>query len=287
MEKIPGEFVPLDIHYYLDPAVQRSGSAAELLYIRSLAYAKSSDSDGFVSAYVIKAFSIGLRMVRKSIDALVRENLWTEVEGGWQITNWHKWNKTKAQVRAEKEARKASAILANHQRWHVGSGKKDPSCPHCKPSDSDPIRIQEIEVEVETEVETEPEVEPEPQLLILNNPPGARAVARRNQSDHEANAQTLIGEWIDHCGERPPSRLIGQVARELKTLLADGIAYDDVRRGFAAWHMKGLHPSALASVVHEVRTAPQRAVATGTTRAMDAIEIGRQMQAAADAKEAS
>lgn len=71
-------------------------------------------------------------------------------------------------------------------------------------------------------------------------------------------AQALIAEWIDHCSQRPPKRVIGQTAREIRILLDEGIPGADVRRGLAAWHAKGLHPSALASVVHETRTSADR-----------------------------
>lgn len=67
-----------------------------------------------------------------------------------------------------------------------------------------------------------------------------------------ASAQTLVEEWIDHCPARPPGRVVGQVAKELGTMLNEGIAYETVREGLALWHQKSLHPSALASVVHEV-----------------------------------
>jgi len=65
-------------------------------------------------------------------------------------------------------------------------------------------------------------------------------------------AQTLVGEWIDHCEERPPGRVIGQVSKELKSLLDEGISPDRVRAALAEWNRKGLHPSTLASVVHEI-----------------------------------
>lgn len=72
------------------------------------------------------------------------------------------------------------------------------------------------------------------------------------------DAQSLVAEWIDHCGSRPPGRVVGQVAKELGQMLGEGIPHADVRAGLAAWHGRGLHPSALASVVHETRTAAQR-----------------------------
>jgi hypothetical protein len=70
------------------------------------------------------------------------------------------------------------------------------------------------------------------------------------------SAQDLVAEWIDHCnGNRPPGRVVGQIAKEIGIMLGEGIPYADVRNGLGRWHSLGLHPSALASVVHEIRTA--------------------------------
>lgn len=66
--------------------------------------------------------------------------------------------------------------------------------------------------------------------------------------------QTLLGEWIDHCTEPPPGRVKGQIAKEIKNMLDEGIPYERVRQGLAAWQKRGLHPSTLPSVVHELAT---------------------------------
>lgn len=71
-------------------------------------------------------------------------------------------------------------------------------------------------------------------------------------------AQTLVGEWIDHCEAKPPARVVGQIAKEVAAMLSEGIAYERVRAGLQAWQQKSLHPSALASVVHEVANPPKR-----------------------------
>ncbi|WP_169165135.1 hypothetical protein [Cellulomonas taurus] len=99
-------------------------------------------------------------------------------------------------------------------------------------------------------------------------------------ADAPASAQTLIGEWIDHCDDRPPGRVIGQLSRETKTLLDEGIPFDVVRAGLAEWHRKGLHPSALASVVHETRRGPRRL--SPTDAAMDVLALGAELQAEHD-----
>lgn len=71
-------------------------------------------------------------------------------------------------------------------------------------------------------------------------------------------AQVLVAEWIAHCPHRPPGQMIGQVSKQIKLMLDEGIEYQGIRRGLARWHEKRLHPSALPSIVHEAMNgAPQ------------------------------
>jgi hypothetical protein len=65
-------------------------------------------------------------------------------------------------------------------------------------------------------------------------------------------SQTLIKEWIDHCASPPPGRVKGQIAKELKTMLDEGIPYHQVRQGLAEWNTRDVHPSVLPSIVHGV-----------------------------------
>jgi hypothetical protein len=103
-------------------------------------------------------------------------------------------------------------------------------------------------------------------------PPTAGAAQRRTPTsttlatiDAHTTAQTLIAEWIDHCAKRPPGNVIGQVAKQLKTMLDEGVDPADVRGGLAAWHSKSLHPSTLPSVTNEVMNHRTAAVMQSTT----------------------
>lgn len=78
--------------------------------------------------------------------------------------------------------------------------------------------------------------------------------------------QDLVAEWIDHCRSRPPGRVIGQVGKELRAMIDEGIPYATVRTGLQQWQLKGLHPSALASVVNEVANGSPGSVSTGRRR---------------------
>lgn len=83
-------------------------------------------------------------------------------------------------------------------------------------------------------------------------PPAGGADAPRS----EATAQHLIAEYISGCAKRPPGQVLGQLGKHVATMLAEGMDPGDVRRGLASWHAKGLHPSTLPSVVHEVMNGP-------------------------------
>ncbi len=80
--------------------------------------------------------------------------------------------------------------------------------------------------------------------------------AEADSTEAPVTAQTIVGEWLERCTERPPSRVIGQVSKEIKVLLdEDRIDADWIRRGIAHWMKRGLHPATLASVVNEVMNA--------------------------------
>lgn len=119
-------------------------------------------------------------------------------------------------------------------------------------------------------------------------PPAGRELATRDDPD---TAQTLIGEWIDHCRKRPPGAVIGQIGKQIKAMLAEGIDPADIRRGLAAWHGKDLHPSALPSLVNEAmnghhaqaRASPRPS--TTDQRIAQAAAAGERVQAMLDRRE--
>ncbi|MEV8600484.1 hypothetical protein AB0465_11460 [Streptomyces griseoviridis] len=81
--------------------------------------------------------------------------------------------------------------------------------------------------------------------------------------DTPVTAQTIVSEWLDRCTERPPSRVIGQLSKEIRVLLdEDRIHPDWIRRGIAIWMSKGLHPSTLASVVNGAMNAASQPAAS-------------------------
>lgn len=96
---------------------------------------------------------------------------------------------------------------------------------------------------------------------VAGVPPSAgTALALVPRADVPVSTDEMIAEWITHCRKRPPGTLIGQVGKQLKAMLSEGMDPADVRRGLAEWHRKGLSPSSLPSVVNEFMNAvPARA----------------------------
>jgi hypothetical protein len=127
----PGVYVPLDVNYMRDPRIRRAGSEAELLYLRSLAYAKGGETDGFVHDYDLSVISVGLTKVSARVDALVREKAWEPREGGWFIAGWFKWNESTETLRDKRKRQAAGAAKTNHKR-HIGNGAEFVrDCPVC------------------------------------------------------------------------------------------------------------------------------------------------------------
>jgi hypothetical protein len=102
----------------------------------------------------------------------------------------------------------------------------------------------------------------------------------------DVTAQQLIAEYVTSCVKRPPRQVLGHLGKEIAAMLAEGIDSGDIRSGLAAWHAKGLHPSTLPSVVHEVMNGPPKsgqrqsaddlfARAMKRAQARDAVEVAR------------
>lgn len=112
----PSIYVPLDVNYMRDPRIRRAGIAAELLYIRSLAYAKGGETDGIVHDFDIELLTVGIRKPGAAIAALVREKAWEEREGGWFICGWFNWNKSVLALREDKRRKAIGAAKTNHRK---------------------------------------------------------------------------------------------------------------------------------------------------------------------------
>lgn len=70
------------------------------------------------------------------------------------------------------------------------------------------------------------------------------------------NAGTIITAWIDGLKVRPPDRVVGQTAREVRLLLEQGYDPALVLEALRSISGKGLHPSTLASELNTIINPP-------------------------------
>lgn len=96
-------------------------------------------------------------------------------------------------------------------------------------------------------------------------PPTAGAVAPRTGG----NTQLIIGEWLNTQAQRPPTAVINQLGKQITQLVKDGINPQVIREALDHWTSRGLHPSTLPSVVHEIQTKPTRSTKTRNQAATD------------------
>lgn len=94
------------------------------------------------------------------------------------------------------------------------------------------------------------DLEPAAPGTVTQMPPQARALAAMSHV-----AATITDEWLQRCRQRPPTQLIRQVEGQVYDLVVEGIADDTIRRGMAAWMVKGYAPGAIPAFVNQVMNA--------------------------------
>ena len=96
------EWVKLDTTFYLDAAIVRAGEAAEVLFVRAMAYCGDQENDGLVEREILPRLCPTRGGSRAA--ALVREGLWEVVPAGWRFVSWSRHQRTREQVEADREA---------------------------------------------------------------------------------------------------------------------------------------------------------------------------------------
>lgn len=127
-----GVYAALSGFYYLDDRIDQCGEAAEVLFIRSLAWCAAAMSDGFMTErQVRRAIGVGLDGIEDRCNRLVDAGLWTrdEVRGGFVVTNYLKWNRSREEIqmrRARDAARKRSMRSPSGVRAESGRSPAQP-----------------------------------------------------------------------------------------------------------------------------------------------------------------
>lgn len=108
-------WVKLDDNYQFDPKILAAGAMAELLYVRSLAWAKRDwKAEGRIDRRHLAPLTLGIPgKAATHVAALVELELWTVVEGGWQITAWAKRNNSAEAIEVIRNERRIAGAKGN------------------------------------------------------------------------------------------------------------------------------------------------------------------------------
>ena len=124
----------VDDSFHSHPKVLAATPAALGLWVVAGSWSGANLSDGFVPDHV-------LPRLLPDPDALAKElvtcRLWRRAKGGYQFHDWIDYQPSKQEALAGKAKKSIGGALGNHRRWHVDTGKSDPQCRYCHPSDSD------------------------------------------------------------------------------------------------------------------------------------------------------
>lgn len=260
----------------------RAGVAAMGLWALAGSWAADNLTDGFIPDDVPVRWD---RQWRKLAARLVDVGLWHVAERngehGWVFHEWDERQPTREEVEADRaEARDRMALLRAKRKAERRAelaaqiAEAEAEGIEVKRKRSKPVRAN-VRPNIERSSEDVPGPNPSRPVPSRPDPPSEPPAGTVDaDASPPATTQTLVAEWIDHCGARPPSDVVGQVSKRIATMLGEGIPYADVRRGLAAWQAKGLHPSALPSVVHETRTTSSRS-STTDQRVADGLALAR------------
>lgn len=201
--------------------------------------------DGIIPDFMIEEWG-GTKVV---VDALVKAGLWERGQESVAFRNWSEYQPTKADVEREREAARERMRNARAKRKGVKLDEQR-DAEECSPEQTPNTGGTSPEVR-ESFGNPDPVPVPVPTPIGGSDDPATNGQA---SDDDQQHAGTIVAEWIDSIkGKRPPNRVIGQLSKEIKILLDEGHEYQEVRQAVILWSQKGIHPSTLASVLHESR----------------------------------
>lgn len=217
--------------------VVAAGNASMGLWVRAGSWCAQHLTDGFIPDEMISILGTPAQRAK-----LIKVGLWLEVDDGCVF---HQWNENGRQPTSESVLEKRERAADRQAKHRANSYKK-------------------MQASEPSNAVTDPSVTP-PVTPLLTPPPSRPVPSSYEEEEITAptapqSAQPLVGEWISSCRRRPPAAVIGQVSKTIKGLLEEGIDPADVRVGLQLWAAKGLHPSALPSVVNELMNATPAAV---------------------------
>ncbi|KUM31597.1 hypothetical protein AQ436_00205 [Arthrobacter sp. EpRS66] len=229
---------------------KRHRLAAAGLWVIAGSWCGQQLTNGRVPDYMLKEWGA----TPATVQALLDSGLW-EVESDANVFyKWHEYQPSKRDVDAERAASRERMRDLRAKRKGVKpqeSGAKDDMFVRTSPNGSESVRNPDPtrpDPTIDTSAKALGDYAADPEALFDEPAPKTP-----EPEIIQENAGAIIAQWIESQSQRPPGRVIGQLSKEIKTLLDEGHAFSEVLAATQSWSRKSLHPSTLASVLHEAR----------------------------------
>lgn len=133
-------WVRLDDNIAQHPKITSVDPIAAYLWIVSIAFASRFLSNGFIPASSVASLS-HIRYVRKYARQLVKARLWDEVDGGFQIHDYHDFNLTADEVKEKRRLDAARKVSERNPHGVPTESARRPRARARDPIPSHPIPV--------------------------------------------------------------------------------------------------------------------------------------------------
>jgi hypothetical protein len=255
-------WVRLDDAYYDHRKLMEAGAMAELLWVRGLAWSNRNLSDGFiprVQARRLGDFSADVAEVNHEVknDDPVRKDCivttamdlahrlcevgcWKEVEGGFQIHDYDKYQRTAEEIRRESELKSEAGRKGAKKRWD-GKKKANGKAPHMAGATAPPM-APAIADQWQNDAPT-----PTPDASNEASPPTPPSTALALVRDHPSATPTgvepvrqVFDAWVVSTGRTGRTHLDPKRRKKIQAALRD-YPIEDVLDAVRGWEYSPHH----------------------------------------------
>lgn len=237
----------IDDKFFSNPKVRRAGVKVAYMYLAGLAHANSYLTDGVILTddLPVLAAQSEIKGAKKAAQTLVECGLWDKIEGGWFIHDYFDFNKSKAEIEAAQEQKRAAgskggrakaeaAAIASAKANAIANAKagaKKPPKQKGKQNDSETLAISPIPIPLKDTTTTPP-----------FNPP---AVSEKSDQSPDPRFDALFMAFERTAGS-PPKFDVEEIAR-IGEMVSDGISPSELVRAMGEMGTKGYSCPAISS----------------------------------------
>lgn len=235
-----------------DRRILRLSDAAHRLFVTALVWSVSNRTDGLLTSEDLDLMLVVRPATPGEAAELVDAGLWEYADNGWRMVDYLNTQTDRDTLDALEVRRRSDRDRQAARRRQRASVPESPPESRDQSRDADAVTVSRDITNLTG--------------LSRDDPCNASSVTQRlgqvsfnrtleikdPSTSYSADARGVVAEWLDRCAERPPKAVVGQVAKTVKAMLDEGITVEHVRQALPLWMTKGLHPSALPSIVNSV-----------------------------------